>query len=152
MPNRHVAKQSAQWIKLRRLIAAMPLPMVSAASNTKARSISGRQFIGAFAEFAFAGQRAGEGGVGNHDQSETNKNSPKTRVHKAPDDRDDKIHQAHRQHEFPGEAHELIHAQARKRAANPNEKADQRQQLEEKPAVARDEIQKLERCAPTAEE
>src|SRR3954470_2887475 len=133
-------------------MAAMPLPMVSAESNTNGRSISGRQFIGALAEFAFAGHGTREGDVGNYDQCETNNDSPKSGLHEPPNDRHDEIHQTHWQHKFPGKAHELIHAQARERAANPNEKADQSQELEEEPGVTGNEIEKFKRRAPAAEE
>src|ERR1041385_3519941 len=133
-------------------MAAMPLPIVSAESNTNARSISGCQFISAFAEIAFAGHCPREGGVGNRNQSETNKDPPQPRIHETPDNRGDEIYETHWQHEFPGEVHQLIHAKTRERAANPNEETNQREQLNEEPRVTRNEIEEFKGRAPTAEE
>src|SRR4051812_47636505 len=105
-------------------MAASPLPMVIAARTTKVRLRSARILISAFAEFAFAGEGAREDHVRNGDERKANQRPPEPGIHEAPDDGDDEIHEAHREHEFPGEAHELIHAQAGQGAANPDEEAD----------------------------
>src|SRR5688572_15782062 len=50
-----------------------------------------------------------------------------------PDGGDDEVDEGHGKHELPGEIQELVGAQTRKGATRPDEKSDQRQQLERKP-------------------
>ncbi len=72
--------------------------------------------------------------------------------HVMPDAGDEDVDERERQHEFPGEVHELIHAQARQRAANPDEDENDRHQLREKPDVGRNPRQERNRRSPAAEE
>ena len=64
----------------------------------------------------------------------------------------EQVDERERQHELPGEVHELIHAQARQRAPRPDEQHDQPEQFHEEPRPGRDEIERGKRGLPAAEE
>ena len=52
-----------------------------------------------------------------------------------PDPGDNHVDERHRDHELPREVHELVHAEARQRAANPDEREDDRDELGEEPHI-----------------
>src|SRR5437764_1128410 len=69
-----------------------------------------------------------------------------------PDGSDDYVDEGHGNHEFPGEAHELIGSEPRQGAPQPDEEGHEREQLYDKPKPARNEIQERERRLPSAQE
>ena len=69
-----------------------------------------------------------------------------------PDGRSDDARKCHRQHEFPGKIHDLINADARERATQPDVNEKQRAQLREKPDIGRDKFETLRGRMPTAKE
>ena len=69
-----------------------------------------------------------------------------------PDGGGDDTGERHRQHEFPGEVHDLIDARARQRSANPDENKKQRAKFDEKPEVGGNKLEEAERRMPAAEE
>ena len=69
-----------------------------------------------------------------------------------PDAGDDDIDERERQHEFPGEVHQLIHAQARQRAANPDEHENDGNHLGQEPNIRRNPGQERHRRNPAAKE
>ena len=72
--------------------------------------------------------------------------------HEVPDAGDQHVEQGHGEHELPGEVHELIHAQAWEGAANPDEDADEGEELEEEPDVGGDPGEERKGRGPAAEE
>src|SRR6266496_1112948 len=62
-----------------------------------------------------------------------------------PDRRGDDQGEGHRKHEFPGEIHNLIDASARKRPTHPNVNKKQRTQLQEKPKIGWNKVERSDR-------
>src|SRR5882724_7466566 len=67
--------------------------------------------------------------VNNHDHEERPQPSTQSAPRIMPNRSGDDARERHRQHEFPGDIHHLIHAHARKRAAKPDVNEKQRAQL-----------------------
>ena len=61
------------------------------------------------------------------------------------------IEQRERHHELPGEARELVDAEAEQRAAHPDEEDDHHDQFSHEPEIGRDELEERARRLPAAE-
>src|SRR5476651_823477 len=68
-----------------------------------------------------------------------------------PDGRRDDAGERHRQHEFPGEAHDLIDARAWQRPANPDKNKKQHGELRKKPEIRWNDFEPGDRRVPAAQ-
>src|SRR3954447_16027234 len=104
--------------------------------------------INSFADFLLLKQRESKHRIGTKNEQTANEPTDHSMRHEMPEACGKQIDERHRQHELPGEVHELIHAQPWQSAANPNKDCDQRQEFAEKPEVGRHPVQKGEGCVP----
>ena len=146
-PANATPRHSAQCTRLRRLMAAIAPGQRQHGRMAKRRDYHGqlRNDNRAFVSFPSPSSARPRPGVGkpittsDHAQ---NSQPREARRHKTPHGGGQDIDQRHRQHEFPGKIHKLVHAQARQGPAHPDEHADQRKELGEKPKVRGHPVQK----------
>ena len=85
------------------------------------------------------------------DQNGADKPSKRDGWNEMPDAGGKEVDQCHWQHELPREVHQLVHAKAWKRAADPDQHGDQHKEFGEEPEVGRNPGEKGKWCGPASE-
>src|SRR6266852_2904180 len=108
------------------------------------RRCSFGETIGASRKFLSRVEQDRQCEVNNGDNAERPKPSWHATPRIMPDSSCDDAGESHRQHEFPGEIHDLVDASPRQRCANPDVNKKQDRQLREKPNVRWNEFERAD--------